>query len=371
MASKRFSLKDNPIFQSTEVPEPKSPAVIAEPEETPKPYVDTPENPPKEPVSNEIPKEQLGSVVKTTIVENTTPQESIQVVTNYYRMDNEVSDRLASRQSPTEHMIYHRLNRLSYGFQKDTCEVSIRKLQSQLGLGSDKTIQKAISGLIEKGHILKVGAKTHDPKGGSSYRVLLPCDILPEESRTRTSTGLINGGDAGIDPSYEPADGDDINSIAMCIREEFFENTRLSSIEKLVDAHGRDQVQLAMDVLNFQWTQSKPPRTTPLAVLKSILIDGVDVPEGFITREQTAKQKDIQRKLEADAKLQEQERQKTQEELRGLRDDLTVAELETLREQAEQRIADELGLKPGNLGFTKMLVKAKEDELLKEQYQNM
>ena len=48
-----------------------------------------------------------------------TTEERVDIKSNYHKFDNDVSDILASYQTPIEQVIYHRLYRLSYGYSKN------------------------------------------------------------------------------------------------------------------------------------------------------------------------------------------------------------------------------------------------------------
>lgn len=66
-----------------------------------------------------------------------------------------------------------------------------------------------------------------------------------------------------------------------------FTNLNPKTLDQLLIQYGVAQVQLAMDVLNYQWQQGQSAQpSAPVAVLKSVLAEGVTIPEGFVSREQ-------------------------------------------------------------------------------------
>ena len=113
-----------------------------------------------------------------------TTEERVDIKSNYHKFDNDVSDILASYQTPIEQAIFHRLYRLSYGYGKNTCQVGMGALAKACNISSsEKTVRKAIDGLIEKGHIAIVDEHNNN-KLGTKYRVFLPREINGIESRT-------------------------------------------------------------------------------------------------------------------------------------------------------------------------------------------
>lgn len=180
--AKRFTLKDNPIFQRTEVPVPQSKTTADLDEDYARPS--TPE---LEAPSIPAPTTQVDTTQVTITQVNFTQVEitHVNIAANYYRMDNEVSDRLTLLQAPSEQVVYQRLYRLSYGFHRNVCQVSIRTLRDQTNLKSDKTVKTALRGLIAKKHIARIGGPNYSPTGGNTYRVYLPHEILPGPSKTK------------------------------------------------------------------------------------------------------------------------------------------------------------------------------------------
>jgi hypothetical protein len=121
------------------------------------------------------------TVVNITTVENTI----VEIASNYFRLDMDVSDRLAALQTPAEQAIYNRLYRLSYGEGQNICSVGTTRLVEATGIKSPKTIAQAIKGLVEKGHIAILNNHNNNPKVGTTYRVFLPVEIDGIKSRTK------------------------------------------------------------------------------------------------------------------------------------------------------------------------------------------
>jgi len=130
--------------------------------------------------------------VKNTVVENIIEDINVDIRNNYHKLDNDVSDILAKYQTVTEQVIYGRLYRLSYGYRKNTCRVGMGTLAKACNISSpEKTVKKAIEGLIKKGHIAI--ANDHGNNiNGTEYRVYLPCEIEGIESRTVVEITAVN-----------------------------------------------------------------------------------------------------------------------------------------------------------------------------------
>src|SRR5439155_25657068 len=90
---------------------------------------------------------------------------------------------LASQQTPAEQAVYHRLFRLSYGYNQNVCRVGMQALAAATNIASKKTIAKAIAGLVKKGHIAIEQEASNDVRG-TWYRVFLQQEI----TRARKST---------------------------------------------------------------------------------------------------------------------------------------------------------------------------------------
>jgi hypothetical protein len=102
-----------------------------------------------------------------------------------------VSDVLASLQSPTEQVVYHRLFRLAYGYRQNVCRVGMHALAKATNIASKKTIAKAITGLCEKGHIAII-QEAHNDVRGTWYRVFLPEEVETIQQNTRSKNTAVN-----------------------------------------------------------------------------------------------------------------------------------------------------------------------------------
>ncbi|HEV8712588.1 MAG TPA: hypothetical protein VGX03_07145 [Candidatus Binatia bacterium] len=126
--------------------------------------------------------------VKNTAVKNTVVGITAATIeANYYKVPNDVSDLLASLQTPAEQAVYHRLFRLSYGYNQNVCRVGMHALAAATNIASKKTIAKALAGLVKKGHIAIVQEALNDVRG-TWYQVFLPHEI----ARVRKLTGVKN-----------------------------------------------------------------------------------------------------------------------------------------------------------------------------------
>ncbi|MDQ1252232.1 MAG: hypothetical protein QG646_1350 [Euryarchaeota archaeon] len=147
------------------------------------------EKQPTESIQNNIP--DTKSIQSDNVTKSITTEERADIKSNYHKFDNDVSDILASYQTPIEQVIYHRLYRLSYGYSKNTCQVGMGALAKACNISSsEKTVRKAIKGLIEKGHIAIVD-EHNNSKLGTKYRIFLPLEINGIESRTIVKNTVV------------------------------------------------------------------------------------------------------------------------------------------------------------------------------------
>jgi len=201
--AKKFSLKDNPIFQRLEVPKPKeaTPNASEPPASAEPPAREQRDIPAAEDQSSTLenrPSENTPQ--KTSLTESTAPSTGTppspdltgepapdspsgpdldlkddldkSLFFGYY---TEVADELFPRLDPAEQVLYHRLFRLSYGFSRNYCTVSQPLLMEGTGL-SRNTIRTALQSLVVSGWIKVVEAGKHI---ATTYRVVLPRERIP------------------------------------------------------------------------------------------------------------------------------------------------------------------------------------------------
>ncbi len=99
--------------------------------------------------------------------------DSINIHSNFCKLDNAVSDILFPRLSPSAQCVYLRLYRQSYGWNRNWASESLPKLSKSCNL-SLQTIRKAIKELETFGCIVKEMSDYHR---ATVYRVLLPSEI--------------------------------------------------------------------------------------------------------------------------------------------------------------------------------------------------
>lgn len=186
--AKKFSLKDNPIFQRLEVPRPQAAAGVAAAENgemsTPEGRVSTLDATPSEeapqqpslpgpiaPAAEAPPGPELAG--QPAPEHPPAPQLELKddldrsLFFGYY---TEVADELFPQLDPAEQVLYNRLFRLSYGFRRNYCTVSQPLLMEGTGL-SRNTVRTALQSLMAGGWIKVVEAGKHI---ATTYRVVLP-----------------------------------------------------------------------------------------------------------------------------------------------------------------------------------------------------
>jgi hypothetical protein len=106
----------------------------------------------------------------------------------FFSFYNEVSDELLPMLDPTEQVLYSRLFRLSYGFNRNYCTVSQPLLMERTGL-SRNTVRTGLQSLLENGWIKIVGAGN---RVSTSYRVVLPREKETHGDRRGAKSDPLN-----------------------------------------------------------------------------------------------------------------------------------------------------------------------------------
>ncbi len=92
--------------------------------------------------------------------------------------------KIAPLQDPKEFCVYDYLYKLSYGWRRNACRVGYGAIVNHTSIPSRSTAIRAIEGLMEKVHIIRIEERTHS-KVGSLYRILSPEEILIQEAGHR------------------------------------------------------------------------------------------------------------------------------------------------------------------------------------------
>ncbi len=101
----------------------------------------------------------------------------------FFGFYNEVADELLPTLSPAAQVLYNRLFRLSYGFNRNYCTVSQPLLMERTGL-SRNTLRAAFQTLFDGGWIQIVGAGN---RVSTTYRVVLPREGRAREQQRRSA----------------------------------------------------------------------------------------------------------------------------------------------------------------------------------------
>ncbi len=186
--TKKFSLKDNPIFQRLVPPLPQeitasSDEDSASSEHHPEGYYLTLRQRPSDvdPQSS-----ALIEHLEQPLQPQAAPRASAQSLPSRSGVDwdlrdhldkslffgfyNEVADELLPTLDPAAQVLYSRLFRLSYGFNRNYCTVSQALLMERTGL-SRNTVRTTLQSLVEEGWIKVASAGN---RVSTSYRVILP-----------------------------------------------------------------------------------------------------------------------------------------------------------------------------------------------------
>ncbi len=103
-------------------------------------------------------------------------REDVEVSSDYCKVPNDMQ-KVAPLQDPKEHCVYQYMYRLSYGWRRNFCRCGYGGIVKNTSLSSRSSAIRAVEGLMEKVHIIRIEEETHS-KAGSLYRLLSPEEIL-------------------------------------------------------------------------------------------------------------------------------------------------------------------------------------------------
>jgi hypothetical protein len=224
--AKKFSLKDNPIFQRLEAPEPREAEAPGE-EVLPSQEVSLSHNPQESPPEGQIKTlrhrpseidpqiltlkdapERQANMVKTAEPaqsrEATLPSPDLGLKDHldkslFFSFFNEMVDELLPTLDPTEQGLYIRLFRLSYGFNRNYCTVSQPLLVERTGF-SRNTVRTSLQSLAPKDWIRVAEAGN---RVSTTYRV-----VLPREKATGTQNSRVNSDPQSLTLINKPSKDD-------------------------------------------------------------------------------------------------------------------------------------------------------------------
>lgn len=116
--------------------------------------------------------------------------DSINIHSNYCKLDNDVSDHLLQKLSASAQAVYLRLYRQSFGWNRNWAAESLPKLVEYCNL-SLQTVRKAIKELEVLGCIKKEFSDYHK---ATVYRIYLPSEIGLGKNNNTLSAGAISRG---------------------------------------------------------------------------------------------------------------------------------------------------------------------------------
>jgi hypothetical protein len=199
--AKKFSLKDNPIFQRLEAPEPREVEPPAEeglpPDEgshssdpqgsshegqpltlSPRPsHIDPQKLSSRRLSERHAPVPALDAQVQrskdSTSLQDLRPKDHLDK-SLFFSFFNEMVDDLLPTLDPNEQVLYIRLFRLSYGFNRNYCTVSQSLLIERTGF-SRNTVRTGLQSLAQKGWVRVADAGN---RVSTTYLVVLPSDKI-------------------------------------------------------------------------------------------------------------------------------------------------------------------------------------------------
>jgi len=108
-------------------------------------------------------------------------QDKINIEKGYYKIPNDISDKLSSTMTPAEEIVYNKLYRMSYGWNKNYCRVGYEFFKKKSSIKGKNTVIRAIKGLCQKRYIARIinfDGEIDTTGEGTLYRVFTPEEIL-------------------------------------------------------------------------------------------------------------------------------------------------------------------------------------------------
>ena len=153
-----------PQYRSTAVPQSKQ-----KPKENVN-VVDKEKNNEEEVTHNLIASTTAVPQYRSTAVPQSSTSSDFGPTTRFYRKPNNTADSLDRNLTPAESKVFDHMLRLTIGFNRDWCQVTVSTLMERTGYRSDKTIRAAITGLVLKGLISR--RAQHNNPQGDEYQIL-------------------------------------------------------------------------------------------------------------------------------------------------------------------------------------------------------
>jgi hypothetical protein len=345
--------------------------------------------------------------VKSTGVKNTGVEISpVTIEANYYKVPNDVSDVLASQQTPAEQAVYHRLFRLSYGYNRNLCRVGMQALAVATNIASKKTVAKALAGLLMKGHIAIEQEASNDVRG-TWYRVFLPQEIPTILKLSRVKMTPVKSTAVEMSAAISTGTEEKNSGVENATRLHLLENTEknVSSVQNTVvnfasittDPLHTLSLQTLVDRF-YELLQQRPSqkkRERAIQQAQKLLDEGFTLQDlddtitwvtqrhpdtGSFDRipffiDQALKDRETRQQMTAmeqqrqakvtQRKVQEQRTKEEEQQLEDLQASLSTETLEHLRQEATQLISQEYG----KVQFGEQtLIRLKMEEMIRERY---
>ena len=110
-------------------------------------------------------------------------------ISHFSMVDLSIEDILIPTLSIAQQSVYRRLYRLSFGFGRNWCQVSISELRNQCNISARSTIRQAINDL-QAAYCIKIISPAIQHKA-PIYRVFLPCEMPQFEDVDGLESGIL------------------------------------------------------------------------------------------------------------------------------------------------------------------------------------
>jgi len=304
-----------------------------------------------------------------TIAVKTTPEEKIQqkdtpskiddlkINSSFFKMPNSVEDNIMPSLSTSEEIIYRRLIRLSWGWNKNYCRAGLKYLQDVSGIKSKTTIKEALDSLISRKLIYHCTEDGYTDRNQQGTLYIIP---IPDMQNEKIS---------GLNKEKILPNGSKINKLSSSeIISDFYKGigqTRISKSKK--EKAENDMAELLNDSFNIEdvefaveWTlKNATEKIYDFSIIKHTI--GQAVAEKKKMDDQKVKRLEMERI--ASEKQKEEEREARElAKIKAYKETVNPKDRADLRKRADTEIRN--SGKYREEFITEILIESKENELI-------
>jgi len=340
----------------------------------------------------------------------------------YYIVPNKLDDTLSKLLQPSDEIIYRKLYRWSWGYNRNYCQTSYSTLSKETNVNSTRTVREAIYRLIEKGLIERLDDDSLTNPKGSTYLIHIPQidengklifldeDSLVENTKvnstkventkaTRVENTKVNSTKVipsnhkiptlkGLEESNDPTlvkntlvnstNKDkhiNTNNIKQTLSpfslvKKFYTLLNQTKISKQKRERALHQINeltqegFSLKDIDFtiEWTTQNKSGLHSFGIIAETIGEALREKEKYL---KIKREKEILENKKREKQKQEEEEEKLQQKIQETRNTLSKEELAKIHQQAEDIVKNQMGEKKFG---QEILVRVKENEIIRNLY---